>query len=105
MNINLCCQNDFLRCDRCSYNPHTSVANMVSVAFGVRKGNLTKEPITTMRLWLRGRCPEVTRALIILATAHDGMQAKQIRFKHLHYTSLLTWEAGNQAQISTQHLG
>ncbi len=71
----------------------------------LEKGNLTKEPITTMRLWLRGRCPEVTRALIILATAHDGMQTKQIRFKHLYYTSLLAWEAGNQAKISTQHLG
>lgn len=51
-----------------------------------------KEPIITMRLFLRKRCPEVTRSLIILAAAYEEMQACRyarnisitLHFWHLH---------------------
>lgn len=66
-------------------------ADSVPVKIVMKKGNLMKQPIKTIRFSLKGRCPEVTHALIILAAAHEGMQAKQIYFKHLYYSTLHSW--------------
>lgn len=64
----------------------------------LRNETIAAESIATIRACFSGRCPEVTYSLIILAAAHEGMQAKQICSKHLYYTSLLAQAAENMLQ-------